>query len=78
MLKNINNSSYELDFDNYKIDTTSISIFLKDGDVMFSESDTSLDSCKQYIIRAIVTDKKYKVRVENCEYKATVLDIVEN
>jgi hypothetical protein len=67
-----------LAFGNHKIDTTSISIFLMDGDVIFSESDTSLDSCKQYIIRAIVTDKKYKVRVENCENKATVLNLVEN
>ena len=67
-----------LAFGNHKIDTASISIFLMDGDVLFSESDTSLDSCKQYIIRAIVTDKEYKVRVENCENKATVLNLVEN
>jgi hypothetical protein len=63
-------------FSNHKIDTASISIFLKKGDVLFSESNTSLDSCKQYVIRGVVTDKKYKIRIENCETKTTVLDIV--
>jgi len=62
-------------FNNQKVDTASISIFLKNGDVIFSESDASLDSCKQYVIRGVVTDKKYKIRVENCENKTTVLDI---
>jgi hypothetical protein len=63
-------------FSNHKIDTATVSIFLKKGDVLFSESNTSLDSCKQYVIRGVVTDKKYKIRVENCETKTTVLDIV--
>ncbi len=63
-------------FSNHKIDTASISIFLKMGDVLFSESNTSLDSCKQYIIRGAIADKKYKIRVENCENKATVLDMM--
>ncbi|MGK0174297.1 MAG: hypothetical protein ACI9AT_000677 [Ulvibacter sp.] len=65
-----------LAFGNHKIDTTSISIFLKNGDVIFSESNTSLDSCKQYVIRGVVADKKYKIRVENCDSKATVLDVM--
>jgi hypothetical protein len=67
-----------LAFSNHQIDTTSISTFLKQGDVLFSESNTSLDSCKQYIIRAEVSDIKYKIRVENCEAKATVLDLFKD
>jgi hypothetical protein len=64
-------------FNNYKIDTASISIFLKKGDVLFSESNTSLDSCKQYVLRGVIADKEFKIRIENCEAKATVLDIIE-
>jgi hypothetical protein len=64
-------------FNNYKIDTASMSIFLKKGDVLFSESNTSLDSCKQYVLRGMIADKEYKIRIENCEAKASVLDIIE-
>ena len=66
------------EFSNYKVDTAAISIFLKQGDVLFSESDTSLDSCKQYVIRGLIETKKYKIRVENCEMKATVLEFLVN
>ncbi|MGY8886564.1 MAG: hypothetical protein ACKVGT_07075 [Flavobacteriales bacterium] len=66
------------EFSNYKVDTAAISIFLKQGDVLFSESDTSLDSCKQYVIRGLIETKKYKIRVENCEMKATVLEFSAN
>ncbi|MDB9980224.1 hypothetical protein N8252_04305 [Ulvibacter sp.] len=66
------------EFSNYKVDTAAISIFLKQGDVLFSESDTSLDSCKQYVIRGLIETKKYKIRVENCEMKATVLEFSVN
>ena len=66
------------EFSNFKVDTAAISIFLKQGDVLFSESDTSLDSCKQYVIRGLIETKKYKIRVENCEMKATVLEFSAN
>jgi|TARA_R110002110_G_scaffold90627_16_gene235494 hypothetical protein len=65
-------------FSNKKIDTASISIFLRKGDVLFSESNTSLDSCKQYVIKGFIADTEYKIRVENCETKATVLNIMED
>ena len=67
-----------LAFSNHQLDTSSISKFFIKGDVLFSESNTDLDSCKQYVIRGMVADKKYKIRVENCETKATVLDVVPN
>jgi len=51
---------------------------LIDGEVLFSESNTKLDSCKQYIIEGIIFEKKMKIRVENCETKATVLDVLLN
>ena len=58
-----------------KLDTSSISSLLRDGDVLFSESNTKLDSCKQYIIEGIVLENKIKIRVENCEMKATIMEI---
>ena len=35
---------------NKGLDTSSISKILRDGDVLFSESNTKLDSCKIYIV----------------------------
>ncbi len=57
-----------------KMDTSAISILLKDGDVLFSESNTALDSCKQYVIEGEILEKILKIRVENCENKATIID----
>ena len=65
-----------LSLSNAKMDTAAISIILKNGDVIFSESDTSLDSCKQYVIKGMVAEKKLKFRVENCEAKATILEVI--
>ncbi|WP_339703187.1 hypothetical protein [uncultured Marixanthomonas sp.] len=55
-----------------KLDTATISRMLIDGDVLFSESNTDLDSCKIYKIEADVLDKNLKMTVENCKDKATV------
>ncbi|RFN58305.1 DUF4258 domain-containing protein [Marixanthomonas ophiurae] len=55
-----------------KLDTATISRMLINGDVLFSESNTDLDSCKIYKIEADVLDKNLKITVENCEEKATV------
>jgi hypothetical protein len=57
-----------------QMDTSAISTLLKDGDVLFSESNTSLDSCKQYEIEGKISEKNLKIRVENCESLATVLE----
>jgi len=61
-----------------RIDTIMVPTLLIDGEVLFSESNTKLDSCKQYIIEGIIFEKKMKIRVENCETKATVLDVLLN
>lgn len=59
---------------NNQLDTSAVSSLLNHGDVLFSESNTKLDSCKQYIIVGMVSEKNIKIRVENCEEKATILD----
>ena len=57
-----------------QMDTTTITSLLNDGNVLFSEGDTSLDSCKIYMIRGRKENRKLKIKVENCDKKATVLE----
>lgn len=56
------------------LDTSAISTLLKDGDVLFSESSTQLDSCKQYVIEGIISEKNLKIKIENCDKLATVIE----
>jgi len=58
------------------LDTSVVSILLRNGDVLFSESNTKLDSCKQYMIVGIVSNKKLKMKIENCEIQATIIEFV--
>lgn len=57
-----------------KMDTSAISSLLKDGDVLFSESNTQLDSCKQYVIEGNISEMNLKIKIENCEKVATVTE----
>ncbi len=57
-----------------QMDTSAISTLLEDGDVLFSESNTNLDSCKQYVIEGKILEKYLKVRIENCDSLATVTE----
>ena len=55
-----------------KMDTSAVSNLLVDGDVIFSQSITNLDSCNQYVIEKKFSEKTLKIRVENCNKTATV------
>ncbi len=57
-----------------KMDTSVISTLLEDGDVLFSESNTKLDSCKIYVIEGAISEKKLKVTIQNCKKTATITD----
>ncbi len=57
-----------------KMDTSAVSVLLEDGDVLFSESQTKLDSCNQYVIEGEISEKTLKITVQNCEKLATVLN----
>lgn len=57
------------------IDSTTISLILKQGDVNFSESNTKLETCKIYVIEKTVEDKEIALTVENCEQIATIKNI---
>lgn len=58
------------------MDTSIVSVLLKNGDVLFSESNTKLDSCKLYIIEGPILEKEMKMKIENCEAKVTVLKLM--
>lgn len=57
------------------IDSTTISLILKQGDVNFSESNTKLETCKIYVVEKTVEDKEIALTVENCEQIATIKNI---
>jgi len=54
-------------------DTSSVSFLLNRGSVLFSESNTDLDSCKVYVIDGELSNKYLKLEIENCEETATVI-----
>lgn len=54
------------------IDSKKIYHILKTGDVNFSESNTSLETCKIYMIYKTIDGKQIKLLVENCDDIATV------
>ncbi len=56
-----------------QMDTAVVSALLEDGDVLFSESNTQLDSCKIYVIDGVISEKKLKITVENCDKIATII-----
>jgi len=59
------------------IDTSEISYILKKGSVNFSESNTTLDSCKIYVIEGKIEDRFISLTIENCDSIATmkIIDI---
>ncbi len=66
----------------HQLDTANISYILQKGSVLFKESNTKLDSCKIYVIEGNAapketpnSDKRLKITVENCNKKATVLEV---
>ena len=58
-----------------KIDSTTIYLVLKRGDVNFSESNTKLETCNLYVIEKTVEKKEIVITVENCDEIATIQTI---
>ncbi len=85
VLKNINTkmkilSDQELHLlKSHQLDTAAITEAVKNGYVDFSSSDTSLDSCKVYVIKANLKSKQLHFKVRNCAKKAYFDEInIEN
>ena len=57
------------------IDSTTISLVMKQGDVNFSKSNTKLETCKLYVIEKNIEDKEIALTIENCETIATIKSI---
>lgn len=58
------------------LDTSDISLLLKEGSVDFSKSNTKLDSCKTYFIEGISTkNKQITAKIANCDSIARFLSI---
>lgn len=58
------------------IDTTGIAVSVfTEGDVIFSKSNTELDSCKTYTIEGLLKTGKVEVFVQNCDSTAKVASV---
>ena len=57
------------------IDSITIALVLRQGDVNFSMSNTELETCKLYVIEKTVDKKDIWLTVENCETIATLKSI---
>ncbi len=60
------------------LDTSAITSLLTKGDVLFSESNTKLDSCKIY--KVLYTNQEFliKTTIENCENIAYINQVLVN
>lgn len=59
----------------HDLDSIKINKMLRSATVDFSTSNTRLDNCKIYSITSHQGEKRWKLRVENCLKKATLLSI---
>ena len=85
-LKNIRNKERSFSaeaiqfFELNKIDTSSVSAILDDGNVDFGKSKTKQEPCKIYFISGEMETVTLELQIENCEKTATVqgVEILEN
>lgn len=81
VIKNINSktivygNTIQLDMNKHHIDTSTINLVLKKGDVNFSQSIIKKDSCSIYSIEHDYKDKEIILSVENCDSIATLLNL---
>src|SRR5690554_4980717 len=66
-------SSFEF-LKSHQLDTAIVSELLVNGRALFKESNTTLDSCKQYVVQGIVSERNLKIRIANCNDTAEVID----
>ena len=59
-------------FEVNKIDTSSVSAILEDGNVDFGKSKTKQEPCKIYFISGEIETRTLELQIENCEKTAKV------
>lgn len=57
-----------------QIDTADMRKAFHTGNVDFGASNTSLDSCKLYVIDAKIAHNNLRIKVENCAQKAKIIE----
>ena len=60
---------------NYKINTDDVKEFIKNSSVDFSNSNTSIDSCKIYNLTGYLLDEYKEILFENCAKTVRALSI---
>ena len=59
----------------FQLDSIFIDQTLQTGDVLFSESETSLDSCNVYLVESKKDEKTFTTSFRNCDSLVTILTI---
>ncbi len=59
----------------FQLDSIFIDQTLQTGDVLFSESETSLDSCNVYLVESKKDKKTFTTSFRNCDSLVTILTI---
>ncbi len=59
----------------FQLDSIFIDQTLQTGDVLFSESETSLDSCNLYLVESKKDEKTFITSFRNCDSLVTILTI---
>ncbi|MCV6629091.1 MAG: hypothetical protein OIF50_04440 [Flavobacteriaceae bacterium] len=70
VLKNINLK--KVNFSAFEKDSVNISKIMKHGDVIFSKSNTKLDSCKSYYINGKKELENHFITIKNCDSLVTI------
>ncbi|WP_340198684.1 DUF4258 domain-containing protein [Ascidiimonas sp. W6] len=71
VLKNIRSKKIDYIKETSK-DSTAISTILKEGDVIFSKSNTDTQACKTYVIEGKISNTEMEISIKNCDSIATV------
>lgn len=60
----------------FEMDTTVVSSLIQYGNINFSESKTSNEPCKIYILENTYKKQNFKLKIENCDSIATIKDLI--
>ena len=71
VLKNINSKIITYN-NSIAIDSIAIQHVLKEGDIVFSESNTRQEPCGIYVVEGDYNEKEITLTVENCDSIATI------